>query len=348
MRTVQSKPASRSRAASRLPCSTTSTPVASPCSVTSRPSRLTRVRAAGVPAFTWTTCTLPCWSWLVPSSGPSGSAFARVVDSIVATSRRLPRPVVASRLRRRWLCWSWAGGTCGAGMVPSRGGESSEAPVPPSSLPSKVSPHAGHGKGCGTMGRMASDEQQSGLVFPVDEEGRRSTSSVGRLVVADALRATDPTGAGRRSRRPAGAPTTWCTSAGWSRRGWSRREAAVSIAGRGLDSLHERMQVAGRGRPGALARRVGRRGGSRSGPRGRRGARPGRAGRRAGAALPRRPAAGRRHPSPRRRLGRRGRGRADRRRRGRGGARQPGLAAARGTHRRRARRGRRDGAAARR
>ncbi len=90
---------------------------------------------------------------------------------------------------------------------------------------------------------MASDEKQSGLVFPLDEEGRRSTSTVGRLVVADALRGTDPTGAGAAERA-----TGWRTDYLVHFRrlieaGLESPEAAVSIAGHGLDSLHERMKV---------------------------------------------------------------------------------------------------------
>ena len=92
-------------------------------------------------------------------------------------------------------------------------------------------------------GAVASDEQQRGLVFPVDEEGRRSTSTVGRQVVADALRGTDPTGAGAAERA-----TGWRTDYLVHFRrlieaGLESPEAAVSIAGRGLDSLHERMKV---------------------------------------------------------------------------------------------------------
>jgi hypothetical protein len=89
---------------------------------------------------------------------------------------------------------------------------------------------------------MATDEQQ-GLVFPADAEGRRSTSSVGRAVVADALRSADPTGA-----RAAEQAT------GWRRdylvhfrrlveAGLASPDAAVSVARDGLASLHERMRV---------------------------------------------------------------------------------------------------------
>ena len=128
-------------------------------------------------------------------------------------------------------------------MRPSRGGESSEAPVPPSSLPSKVVSTCWTWQGVRHDGAVASDEQQRGLVFPTDEEGRRSTSTVGRLVVADALRETDPTGAGAAERA-----TGWRTDYLVHFRrlveaGLESREAAVSIAGNGLDSLHERMKV---------------------------------------------------------------------------------------------------------
>jgi hypothetical protein len=89
---------------------------------------------------------------------------------------------------------------------------------------------------------MATDEQQ-GLVFPADGEGRRSTSSVGRAVVADALRASDPTGA-----RAAEQTTGWRTDYLVHFRrlveaGLASPEAARSIATAGLDSLHQRMRV---------------------------------------------------------------------------------------------------------
>jgi hypothetical protein len=89
---------------------------------------------------------------------------------------------------------------------------------------------------------MAGDEQQ-GLVFPADAEGRRSTSNVGRGVVADALRPTDPTGA-RAAEQAAGWRTDYLVH---FRRlveaGLASPEAAVSVAEHGLASLHERMRV---------------------------------------------------------------------------------------------------------
>jgi hypothetical protein len=84
---------------------------------------------------------------------------------------------------------------------------------------------------------------QHGVVFPAGPDGRRSTASLGRAVVADALAPVDPTGA-----RAAEQETNW--RAGYLphlRRlveaGLASREAAVGIADTGLASLHERMRV---------------------------------------------------------------------------------------------------------
>ena len=98
---------------------------------------------------------------------------------------------------------------------------------------------------------MASDEQQ-GLVFPADAEGRRSTSSVGRAVVADALRSSDPTGA-----RAAEQATHWRTDYLVHFRrlveaGLASPDAAVAVAEDGLRSLHERMRVLDKGGEFAL------------------------------------------------------------------------------------------------
>ncbi|WP_123389340.1 hypothetical protein [Nocardioides aurantiacus] len=86
---------------------------------------------------------------------------------------------------------------------------------------------------------------EHGLVFPADDEGRRSTSRTGRGVVADALRAVDPTGA-----RAAEQETAWRTGyLPHFRRaveaGLEGPDAAVTVARDGLDSLHERMRVVG-------------------------------------------------------------------------------------------------------
>ena len=101
-----------------------------------------------------------------------------------------------------------------------------------------------HLPGIGHDGRMANDEQQ-GVVFPADSEGRRSTTAVGRAVAADALRPTDPTGA-----LAAEQATGWRTDYLVHFRrlveaGLASPDAAHSIAKHGLDALHERMVVVG-------------------------------------------------------------------------------------------------------
>ncbi|MDH6463012.1 hypothetical protein M2302_003197 [Micromonospora sp. A200] len=87
-------------------------------------------------------------------------------------------------------------------------------------------------------------EGPTGVVFPRTGEGR-STSALGRAVVADALRAVDPVGA-----RSAEHETNWRHGyLGHFRRlveaGLLSREAALSIARDGLASLHARMTVIG-------------------------------------------------------------------------------------------------------
>jgi hypothetical protein len=82
----------------------------------------------------------------------------------------------------------------------------------------------------------------SGVVFP-EVDGRRSTSALGRAVVADALRGVDPVGAQAAERE-----TNWrqgyldhfrrLVEAGLLRDG----EAAVDVARAGLESLHSRMR----------------------------------------------------------------------------------------------------------
>ncbi len=89
---------------------------------------------------------------------------------------------------------------------------------------------------------LVEDEKKS-LVFPADEAGRRSTSTVGRAVVADALRETDSTGA-----RAAEQTTGWRTDYLVHFRrlveaGLSSPEAAVAVARDGAASLRGRMRV---------------------------------------------------------------------------------------------------------
>ncbi|HEY6501778.1 MAG TPA: hypothetical protein VIZ20_20280 [Streptosporangiaceae bacterium] len=82
-----------------------------------------------------------------------------------------------------------------------------------------------------------------GVEFPESADGRRSTSALGRSVVADALRPVDPAGA-----KAAESESNW-------RRGYLRHfrrlieaglpsaDAALAVARGGLDSLHQRMRV---------------------------------------------------------------------------------------------------------
>ena len=85
--------------------------------------------------------------------------------------------------------------------------------------------------------------EQAGVTFPVSADGRRSTSALGRAVVADALARVDPAGALDASRE-----ANW--RAGYLahfRRlieaGLTSRQAAVSVARDGLASLYQRMRV---------------------------------------------------------------------------------------------------------
>jgi hypothetical protein len=87
--------------------------------------------------------------------------------------------------------------------------------------------------------------EEQGVVFPAGPDGRRSTAALGRAVVADALRPVDPAGA-----LAAEQETNW--RAGYLvhfRRlveaGLTSPEAALRIAGAGLDAVHTRMRVAG-------------------------------------------------------------------------------------------------------
>jgi hypothetical protein len=88
-----------------------------------------------------------------------------------------------------------------------------------------------------------SGDEPAGVVFPSSPDGRRSTSALGSAVVADALRQADPAGA-----RDAEQDTNW--RAGYVvhfRRlveaGLPSRDAALTVARDGLDSLHRRMRV---------------------------------------------------------------------------------------------------------
>jgi hypothetical protein len=77
--------------------------------------------------------------------------------------------------------------------------------------------------------------------FPLSDDGRRSTSVVGRAVVADALRAVDPTGA-----LDAAHETNWRSGYLLHFRrlleaGLASRQASLGVASAGLAALHARM-----------------------------------------------------------------------------------------------------------
>jgi hypothetical protein len=89
---------------------------------------------------------------------------------------------------------------------------------------------------------VAGDEQ--GVVFPVRDDGRRSTSATGRTIVSDALRTVDPAGA-----LAAEQEATWRT--GYLEHfqraviaGLPNRSAWLDIAGAGLDAVHRELRVA--------------------------------------------------------------------------------------------------------
>ncbi len=90
---------------------------------------------------------------------------------------------------------------------------------------------------------MADDEQQ-GVVFPADDQGRRSTSDLGRAVVADALRDVDPTGAVAAEQEAAWRSGYLAHFRRLVEAGLTGPTAADSIARAGLDSLRDRMRVA--------------------------------------------------------------------------------------------------------
>jgi hypothetical protein len=96
-----------------------------------------------------------------------------------------------------------------------------------------------------TAGAMSGGER-AGVAFPVAADGRRSTSALGRAVVTDALSPVDPAAA-----RVAEREANWRTGylahfRGLIEAGLASKQAAVSVAREGLESLHRRMRVIGR------------------------------------------------------------------------------------------------------
>lgn len=92
-------------------------------------------------------------------------------------------------------------------------------------------------------GPARAGEDETGVLFARAADGRRSTSALGRAVVADALRRTDPAGA-----LGAEQETNWRSGylAHFRRlieAGLASRDAALSIAGDGLGSVRHRMRA---------------------------------------------------------------------------------------------------------
>jgi hypothetical protein len=95
-------------------------------------------------------------------------------------------------------------------------------------------------------GNGISGGEPAGVAFPLAADGRRSTSALGRAVVADALRPVDPARA-----RAAEQEANWRTGypahfRGLIEAGLASKQAAVSVARDGLASLHRRMRAVGR------------------------------------------------------------------------------------------------------
>jgi hypothetical protein len=91
--------------------------------------------------------------------------------------------------------------------------------------------------------QAAGEGAATGVAFPAAADGRRSTSALGRAVVADALRRTDAAGALGSDQE-----TNWRSGYLTHFRrlieaGVASKDAAMAIAADGLDSLHQRMRV---------------------------------------------------------------------------------------------------------
>jgi hypothetical protein len=91
---------------------------------------------------------------------------------------------------------------------------------------------------------MGSDDL-AGVDFPAGPDGRRSTSAVGRAVVADALRAADPALA-QRAEREANWRTGYLTHfRALVEAGLASPAAAAAVAAGGLDSLYRQLRAVG-------------------------------------------------------------------------------------------------------
>ena len=87
------------------------------------------------------------------------------------------------------------------------------------------------------------NQDELGVVFPATKDGRRSTSALGRGVVADALRAVDPVGALGAEREADWRSGYLVHFRHLVEAGLGSRQGAVTIARDGLESVHRRMRV---------------------------------------------------------------------------------------------------------
>jgi hypothetical protein len=86
-------------------------------------------------------------------------------------------------------------------------------------------------------------EAAEGVAFPLAADGRRSTTALGRAVVADALRPVEPAAAAGAEQEPNWRSGYLIHFRRLVEAGLASKAAALSIAGAGLDSLHARMRV---------------------------------------------------------------------------------------------------------
>jgi len=94
--------------------------------------------------------------------------------------------------------------------------------------------------------RGTSGGEAAGLAFPESADGHRSTSALGRAVVADALSPVDPAAARAAEREANWRAGYLAHFRGLIEAGLASKQAAVLVAREGLESLHRRMRVIGR------------------------------------------------------------------------------------------------------
>jgi len=91
-----------------------------------------------------------------------------------------------------------------------------------------------------------SGAEPAGVAFPVSADGRRSTSALGRAVVAGALSRVDPAGARAAEREKNWRKGYLAHFRELVEAGLASRQAALAVASGGLESLHRRMRFIGR------------------------------------------------------------------------------------------------------